>query len=263
MIGCHLTGGTIRLVRDFLFFLSCGIVRQVGIPFSRHDRNLDPIEGTGLHRREGERLVGCLRSLGRPDLTEDRWWDLRLTDDESREAQVLLRDLGNPPRFLALCIGTPADLKDWTEPNWSSLLSALTKEYPGVGLVGIGSRDEWDRMSRILAVWKGPALNLCGATRGPRIAAAVLERTALYLGNDTGPMHLAAAMRTPCVAIFSAQAPPGEWFPRGQNHRVLYHKTDCFGCRLSKCVVHQKKCILSITVDEVCNAVKSQLSMSL
>ena len=255
--------GTLELLRDSLFFLSCGIVRHIGVPWRKYDRNLTPLEGTELHRHEGERLVSCLRSLGRPDLTEDRWWDLQLTDDESREAQELLRGLGDTPHFLALCVGTQADVKDWTDPNWSSLLRVLTRDYQGVGLVGIGSNDESDRMARLLAEWSGPTLNLCGATRGPRIAAAVLRRAALYLGHDCGPMHLAAAVNTPCVAIFSAHSPPGEWFPWGPNHRVIYHKTECFSCRLMECVQHQKKCILSITVDEVCQAVKSQLSMSM
>jgi heptosyltransferase III len=252
--------GGFKLLRDSLFFLSCGIIRHVGVPLRKGDRNLTPIEGTELYRHEGERLVSCLRDLGQPDLTEDRWWDLHLAEEEIREAEALLRGLGNPPRFLALCVGTQADVKDWTDPNWSALLRALTRDYQGVGLVGIGSKDESDRMARLLAEWRGPTLNLCGATRGPRIAAAVLRRAALYLGHDCGPMHLAAAVNTPCVAIFSAQAPPGEWFPRGQNHRVIYHKTECFGCRLSDCVVQHKKCILSVTVDEVSQAVKSQLS---
>ena len=62
------------------------------------------------------------------------------------------------------------------------------------------------------------------------------------------------------MAIFSSQAPPGEWFPRGPNHRVIYHKTECSGCRLIDCPVHQKKCILSISVGEVAEAVRSQLA---
>src|SRR5262249_41595673 len=143
------------------------------------------------------------------------------------------------------CAGAKCDVKDWTDPNWSQLLRAVSKDDQGLGLVALGSQDESERSARLLDEWSGPKLNLCGAIRGPRIAAAVLRYAALYLGHDTGPMHLAAAVNTPCVAIFSAQSPPGEWFPRGKNHRVLYRKTDCYGCRLMTCVDQQKKCILS------------------
>jgi ADP-heptose:LPS heptosyltransferase len=192
-------------------------------------------------------------------LAEDRWWDLHLRADEDREAEDLLRRLGSASPFFAFCIGTKADANDWTDPNWTMLLRALARDYPDFGLVALGSSDECDRTARLLAEWSGPTLNLCGVTRGPRIAAAVLRHARLYLGHDSGPMHLAAAVNTPCVAIFSAKNPPGEWFPRGAGHRVLYHKTECFGCRLTECHLHQKKCILSITVDEVYDAVKSQL----
>jgi ADP-heptose:LPS heptosyltransferase len=250
----------LKLLRDWLFFVSCGIVRQIGIPVRRRDRNLRPVPGTDRHQREGERLVGCLRSLGQPNLAEDCWWDPHLTDAEDAEADALLGELGRRSRFLAISIGTRSDANDWTDPNWSSLLRILAPEYPDLGLVAIGSHDESDRMVRLLGEWQGPTLNLCGATRGPRIAGAVLRRATLFLGHDSGPMHLAAAVKTPCVAIFSAKNPPGEWFPRGENHRVLYHKTDCFGCRLMTCVDHKKKCIMSISVEEVQLAVKSQLA---
>jgi ADP-heptose:LPS heptosyltransferase len=251
---------TMALVRDSLFFLSCGIFRHVGVPFQRRDRNLDPLAGSELHRREGERYVGCLRRLGQPDLTEDRWWDLCLTEAEGREAEELLRGLESSPRFIAICVGTRADTNDWTDPNWSSLLRTMTSDYHHLGLVALGSSDESDRMARLLEQWSGPTLNLCGVTRGPRLAAAVIQRASLYLGHDSGPMHLAAAVNTPCVAIFSARNPPGEWFPRGPDHTVIYHKTECYGCRLTECTRHQKKCILSITVDEVYDAVKGQLA---
>jgi ADP-heptose:LPS heptosyltransferase len=68
-------------------------------------------------------------------------------------------------------------------------------------------------------------------------------------------MHLASAAGTPCVAIFSARNLPGQWFPARSGHKVLYHKTDCFGCGLEHCTIERKKCILSISVDEVCGAV--------
>jgi ADP-heptose:LPS heptosyltransferase len=68
-------------------------------------------------------------------------------------------------------------------------------------------------------------------------------------------MHLAAAVGTPCVAIFSARNFPRQWFPRGNFNKIIYHGTDCAGCLLELCIEEKKKCILSITVDEVQSAV--------
>ena len=72
-------------------------------------------------------------------------------------------------------------------------------------------------------------------------------------------MHLASCVGTPCVAVFSAQGKPGAWYPRGRGHAVIYHETECSGCQLFSCPVHQKTCIMSITVDEVYQAVSRQL----
>jgi len=79
----------------------------------------------------------------------------------------------------------------------------------------------------------------------------VLTHARMYLGHDSGPMHLAAAVGTPCVAVFSSRSLPGEWFPYGDQHRVLYRSISCQGCRLEVCIERQKACIRSITVDEV------------
>jgi ADP-heptose:LPS heptosyltransferase len=73
-------------------------------------------------------------------------------------------------------------------------------------------------------------------------------------------MHLAAAVGTPCVAIFAARNIPRQWFPYGPAHRILYHRVECAGCGLETCIEQQKKCILSITPDEVLTAIHSAMN---
>lgn len=72
-------------------------------------------------------------------------------------------------------------------------------------------------------------------------------------------MHLAACVGTPCVAIFSSRNLPGQWYPRGADSTVLYTTVPCFGCDLLECLEHQKKCILSITVEAVHAAAVAKL----
>ena len=50
----------------------------------------------------------------------------------------------------------------------------------------------------------------------------MLHRAVLFLGHDSGPMHLAAAVGTPCVVVFSASNRPGAWYPCGDHHKVFY-----------------------------------------
>jgi ADP-heptose:LPS heptosyltransferase len=82
----------------------------------------------------------------------------------------------------------------------------------------------------------------------------------VFVGHDSGPMHLAAASGTPCVAIFAARNPPGQWFPLGEGHEVLYRRVECMGCGLEDCIVEKKRCIKSISVKEAAEAVLRQLA---
>ena len=72
-------------------------------------------------------------------------------------------------------------------------------------------------------------MNLCGLLN-PRESAAALKMAKIFVGHDSGPMHLAASVGIPCVAIFSARNKPGVWFPYGNQHKVVYHPIDCYGC---------------------------------
>jgi predicted short-subunit dehydrogenase-like oxidoreductase (DUF2520 family) len=66
-------------------------------------------------------------------------------------------------------------------------------------------------------------------------------------------------MGVTCVGIYSARNLPGVWFPYGQQHRVLYHAVTCRGCGLTTCLAEQKRCLTSISVDEVEEAVLQAL----
>jgi len=68
----------------------------------------------------------------------------------------------------------------------------------------LGAADEQVRTELLLANWPGPKLNLCGQL-SVRQSAAVLTHARVYLGHDSGPMHLAAAVGIPCVAVFSSR----------------------------------------------------------
>ena len=244
-----------KVIRDALFFLSCGIIRQYGVPYSQRGRLNAPLAASRLYQSESDRLVSNLKKLGRIDLGEDRWWDLGLTGEEHDQAREFLAGTIDESPFFALSIGTKLQANEWTQPNWLAFVRALSERHPDRGLVTFGSAEEYDRSQELLSQWKGLRLNLCGKP-SPRTSAAIFRRAELFIGHDSGPMHLAANVGTPCVAVFSARISPGVWFPRGTRNQVIYHQTECFNCTLFECITHQKKCILSIEVDEVLRAVE-------
>lgn len=241
-------------LQDVLFFKSCGIATLIGVPYTKRLRTHRWLEQFECYEYEAARLARCLSVLGDAQLQAPESWDLHLTLEEEERARGLLDDWPGGGQFIACSLGTKVDVNQWGVENWRSLMRELYLQFPDYGLIWVGREEEHEQSEAAGQEWRGPVLNFCGKLT-PRESAAVLKRARLYIGHDSGPMHLAAAMGVPCVAIFSARARPGVWFPYGKHHKIIYHQTECYGCGLDVCHRYQKQCITSIRVAEVMVAV--------
>lgn len=210
--------GLLRTYRDCLFFWLCGIRRIIGAPL-KLDLEHPRLAG-GLEEHEAQRLARCLEPLASIDLDDPNAWDLALSAEEIAAADALLAKL-SAGRFIALNTGGKLPVKDWGEANWKAVLEALSEPLRDIGLVFVGGEGDRDLAQRLGRLWKGPVLSVCG-TLTPRQSAAVLRRAALFVGHDTGPLHLAAAVQTPTVSVFGRNNRPRRWHPYGPNHAVLH-----------------------------------------
>ena len=93
-----------------------------------------------------------------------------------------------------------------------------------------------------------------------REAIAALKKCVLYLGNDTGVIHMAATAGIKCVGIYSARDYPGNWEPYGNCHIILRKKMPCELCMLDICNDKNMECIRSIKPEEVYQACTKFLS---
>jgi ADP-heptose:LPS heptosyltransferase len=270
--------------RDENFFRLCGIRRIIGVPltegmqhnfYGRPTGGRDGAMGDGNLEPEAARLarnIGELGGLGEFDdaarLEDPASWDLHLTAGERAAADEAIGEsegveLGETA--ITACVGTKVQSKDWGRENWRALLAAMAVAYPGRALLLVGAPEESEASEFAAEGWRanggGAVVNLCGKLK-PRESAAAIARTCLFVGHDSGPMHLAAAVNTPCVAIFAARNIPRQWFPFGKQHRVVYHRVECWGCGLETCIEQQKKCLMSITVDEVMEKVREVLGVA-
>lgn len=237
--------------RDALFFRLCGIPRLVGLPEGdMTDNQYDP--DTRLWEREASRLLRCLRVLGDEEVSDLRNWDLHLTGAEMGRAEQLLAPLGNRP-IIVCGPGTKMQSKDWGPDKWRELLERLSAKFPQYALVLIGAKEDNSASEYASSGWKGPKVNFCGELI-PRESAAVIRHARLFLGPDSGPMHLAAAYNVPCAIPFASVDRRGRWFPIGEGHKPIYHDVACSNCRLQVCIEHEKKCINSISVEEMFQA---------
>ena len=257
--------GVEAAVRDARFFRLCGVRKVIGAPLGEamqtNFHGADPQAQSALTlldeaalEPEAERLVRNVCELGDPGLDQAANWSLHLSEAEQRRADEAIGPEVLPRHPIAVSVGTKVQAKDWGRENWHALLTRLACERTGRGLMLLGALEEREASefaaSGRTAHGGGPVVNLCGALN-PRESAAALARAAMFLGHDSGPMHLAAAVGTPVVAVFAARNIPRQWFPFGPLHEVVYHRVDCWGCGLETCVEQGKKCLLSITVDEV------------
>ncbi len=251
--------------RDARFFRLCGVKKLIGVPVTEamqaNFRGADPqsIEAQqqldfGDVEPEAARLVRNLHELGDGALEQPESWDLHLSEGEKERAAHEIGETALQTWPVAVSVGTKVQAKDWGRENWQALLTRLATEMPGRGLLLLGAPEESEASAFAARHWEvmggGPVVNLCGRLT-PRESAAAIARASLFLGHDSGPMHLAAAVGTPLVAIFAARNIPRQWFPCGTQFEVVYHRVDCWGCGLEMCLEQGKKCLVSISVEEV------------
>ena len=240
---CYLAGprGQISLLRDLAFFRLCGIRRVIGAPTTADLRQTRTDPGSGEIEYECERLARCIAELGPLDLNVRSAWDLKLSAEEQDEAAKALAPLEGRP-FIAVNMGGKAAENDWGEPNWRELFAFLSRDWADFEIAVVGGGSDTARAAALAATHPTPVLNLCGRN-APRITAAVLSRATLFIGHDSGPLHLAATCGTPCVGIFGTTNRPHKWHPYGRGHRVI-HPTDS---------------ISTTSVSRVCEAVTSAM----
>jgi heptosyltransferase III len=208
------------VLRDLAFFRLLGLGPIIGAPIRNHERRCRVDEKTGMQEPEAERLARCLAPLGRIDLDDAHAWSLNLQPDEIQRALQSVSSLRGGT-FIAVHAGTKDAAKDWGQDKWAELLAGLSREHTDLGLVFVGAADEAARCTGLAAHWRGPTLNLCGKLP-PRCSAVVLSRAMLFIGHDSGPMHLAASQGTRCVALFGDHEPPRRWHPYGSSHRIIH-----------------------------------------
>jgi heptosyltransferase-3 len=211
--------GIKALKRDLAFFRACGIRQMIGAPVTQ-DLMFNRIDAKGEQEYESERLARCLESLGPIDLDDPRSWQIGLSAIEISYAADVIHSFGGNP-FVAINMGTKLPANDWGHSNWTKLLMSLVSAYQDLRWVFFGSPSDYNRAQDIVGMAPNYMLNFCGKLE-IRQSAAVLSHARLFVGHDSGPLHLAASCDVPCVGLFSTNNPRHKWFPYGAHHAVLY-----------------------------------------
>jgi len=170
--------------------------------------------------------------------------------------------LGGAPVVVALGATKPANR--WEPERFGALAAALAggdgATGPGSPVVLTGGPDEVEAGRRAAAAAAGRegVRNLVGETTLPELCALLAEAR-LFVGCDSGPMHLAAALGTPVVALFGP-ADPRRTGPYGAGHRVVRVPPSCAPCNRRTCNAPRHACMEDIEVEHVLAQARSALA---
>ncbi len=154
---------------------------------------------------------------------------------------------GGPPDFLpenvralfdkpivAVHPGVGNAMRQWPPEHFASLVDLLV-ERNGINAVLIGGREEAELADAVLAKIANNACvaSLVGKTSLQQLPA-LLHACALYVGNNSGPKHIAAALGVPTIGIHSGVVDPIEWGPIGQRSVAVRRNMSCSPCYLAR-----------------------------
>jgi predicted lipopolysaccharide heptosyltransferase III len=175
---------------------------------------------------------------------------LFLTPEDDARAEQLVGQLAIPTDrpWVVIQPGARYWFKAWPPERFAALADRLNDRFGCQVLVG-GSPQEAALTQAVVSQAKSQLLSIAGRS-DVRTLAALLKRSLLFVGNDTGAMHIAAAVGTPVVGLFGPSNPI-EWGPRGGRAETIYKGLDCRICFHPTCRRGEENCMKLITVEEV------------
>lgn len=241
---CHLAEIPLRLAhsRENPYHLVTDWVREIEPEKTiRHEvrRQLDLVAAIGCTVRD-ERMRFCVPQ-------KDRACAL----DALRAAGV---DLSQP--FIAIHPGASALSRQYAPEGFRQAAERLARE-DGLQVVFTGSPEEEPLVEQIRAGMRATTFSLAGALSLGALGG-VLEQASLLLSNNTGPVHIAAALGVPVVDLYALTNP--QHMPWGAPNRVLFHDVPCKFCYKSVCPEGHHNCLRLVTPQEVVEAVRSLLA---
>lgn len=173
-------------------------------------------------------------------------------------AEARVQALGGAPILINVGASKPANR--WIPERFGALAKGLAAE-PGGPVALVGGPDDRASAERAAALAGKAVHDLAGETTLPELVS-LCRRARLFVGCDTGPMHLAAAVGRPVVALFGPADPrrTGPWSPPGSGHVVLRELPPCAPCNRKTCNQVRHACMEDLTVERVLAAARERLA---
>ena len=193
------------------------------------------------------RHLGC--AISKPE------FPIALQEAHFRRVRELLaaKTVDTTRGFVAVSPVAYWETKLWDEAKFAAVCDRIVNEL-GLPVVFTGESPEGP-IARIRSLMQSPCASAAGET-SLRELAALYKEASVLLTTDSGPMHLAAAVGTPVVAIFGPTSPERTG-PYGEGHVVIRKKIDCSPCFRKAC--DTLECMREISAEEVFEAVRDRI----
>jgi hypothetical protein len=185
---------------------------------------------------------------------------LCVNDHQRQVVDGILHLVGLKNKSFCFCLPAGTQkiaIKTWPPDRFAEIIAWLEAERGLPSLIA-GHRSEADRIEEVVKLAKEKGAKpqkWLGRDGEIPILAALLEAARFYLGNDTGPMHIAAAVNTPVVAIFGGGTWP-RFIPEGDNSVAIAGAMPCFGCGWD-CIFEDAPCMKLVTDADVKRTIPS------
>lgn len=217
------------------------------------------------HKHEVDYCLTLAQAAGATVTPEDRVPHLTVDSQAEQQVEQLLRQEGvQADRSLIAChvSSNNGQSKRWPVPYWATLIDRLIRE-DGIQVVLTGAPDDMPLILEVTRRMHEQATNLAGKTSLTQLAA-LYKRADLLVTGDSGPMHIAAAVGTPLIAIHGPtdSALSGPVSPTATILRSTIWCSPCYNAKgPADCRFHTTQCMKDITPTQVYEVVREKIGI--
>ena len=200
---------------------------------------------SGTH--ETTRNLDVLRQAGIPTSVQTAIFSVTTEDKKWASDLLATYQIDRQHPLIAIHPGSPIALKRWLPERYAELADWLIAQK-GAQILFVGVKDEIQIVTEIQVLMRGESINIAGKTTLAQLAS-ILHTCNVFIGNDSGPMHLAAAVGTQTIGLYGP-GDPTRFGPAGEKCQTIQRKSDC-PCLGTVCRYGKSGCMSEIQVTDV------------
>ena len=212
---------------------------------------------SGTH--ETTRNLDVLKQAGIPTPVQTAIFSVTAEDKKWASDFLATYRIERQRPLIAIHPGSPIPLKRWLLDRYAELADWLIAQKRAQ-ILFVGVEDEIPIITEIQALMRGESINVAGRTTLAQLAS-ILHTCNVFIGNDSGPMHLAAGVGTQTIGLYGP-GDPTRFGPMGEKCQTIRRRSDC-PCVGTTCRFGKAGCMSEIQVTDVIQTLETAAYLTL